>query len=257
MRIAVTRAATQANELAKGLEQAGADVVVCPLIRFEPVALEMARRVLHTLDEFSWLIFTSSNGVDQFMRVLAEAKLNAAVLTGKRVACVGPATAATAAGYGLTTDVMPDDFVGEAVAREIISKGSIRGCKMLIARAAGGGQGLPTALRAHGALVDDLELYKTVPDLDGAARLGDLITAGGVDVLTFTAGSTVTYFVQTVGAPGQAHVAVIGPSTAEIARRNGMRVDIEANPHTTAGLIKAIQEYYAAGRGHWRTNAGE
>ena len=64
-RIAVTRAANQAEELALPLEEAGATVYRCPLIRIEPYAVDdRMRSVLQTLGDFDWLIFTSVNGVE-------------------------------------------------------------------------------------------------------------------------------------------------------------------------------------------------
>ena len=250
VRIAVTRAATQSRELSEPLQQAGAIVEACPLIRVQPHAVdEEMRRVLARLDTFDWVVFTSANGVDQFFRVVAEARLDAAVLRGRKLACVGPATAAAAARYGLHPDAIPDVFVGGAVAAAILGLGSLEARKVLIARATGGGQELPRSLREHGAEVVELELYESVLDPDGAGRLRDLTDQGKIDLVTFTSGSAVNYFVQTVDPQKQVVIAVIGPSTAQVARERGLRVDIEAHPHTTAGLVTAILNYYAARRG--------
>jgi uroporphyrinogen-III synthase len=250
VRIAVTRAATQSRELTEPLEQAGAIVQACPLIRIQPRAVDdEMRRVLARLGEFDWVVFTSANGVDQFFRVAAEVPQDTAALAGRKLACVGPATAAAAERYGLLVTAIPDVFVGEAVAAAMSAGGSVSGLKILIARAAGGGQGLPQALREQGADVVDLELYQSVIDPEGAARLRELINAGKIDLVTFTSGSAVNYFVQTVDPPKQVIIAVIGPSTAQVARERGLMVDIEAHPHTTAGLVTAILKYYAARRG--------
>jgi uroporphyrinogen-III synthase len=253
VRIVVTRAAAQASELADPLHAAGAHVAVCPLIRMQPTAdAAQLNRVLATLNEFAWVVFTSSNGVEQLFAQLREAKLDATALAAARIACVGPITAAAAAGRGLASDVVPDEFSGEGLAHALNFAGTIQGKRILLARAAGGGEALPAQLRARGADVEDLQLYKSVLDEQGAARLAALLNEERVDLITFTAGSAVTYFVQSVGSSRTAAVAVIGPSTAEVARRHGLRVDIEATPHTTAGLVNAIQDYYAAGRGHRR-----
>ena len=48
------------------------------------------------------------------------------------------------------------------------------------------------------------------------------------------------------GATGRALVAVIGPVTAEAARRHGIRVDVEAAEHTMPGLVQALCERLAA-----------
>jgi uroporphyrinogen III methyltransferase/synthase len=247
-RIAVTRPAAQSRELVALLEEQGAQVVVCPLIRIDPgVDAEAVRRVWRDFDDFAWLIFTSANGVDQFMRLVAEAKSPGLSFRGKHIACVGPATADAARGHGLAVDVVPAAFTGDAIAEALAGTGDLRGKRVLIARARGGGAGLPAGLRAAGALVDDLELYRSVADPQGARQLAALAAAGQVDVVTFTSGSAVRYFADTITTPGNLTVAVIGPSTAEVARSCGLRVDIEANPHTTAGLVTAILEHFGRG----------
>lgn len=258
VRIVVTRPAAQSRELVAPLEEHGAEVAVCPLIRIDPaVDADAVRRVWRDFDDFAWVVFTSANGVDQFMRLVAEAKSPGLSLRGKQIACVGPATALAARRHALAVDVVPADFTGEAIAGQLARTGEIRGKRVLIARAGGGGAGLPAGLRAAGAMVDDLELYRSVGDPEGARLLAELVAAGRVDVVTFTSGSAVRYFADTIDTPGNLMVAVIGPSTAEVARNCGLPVDIEANPHTTAGLVTAILEYFAAKRGNWRSDAGE
>ncbi len=258
VRIAVTRPAQQCAELAGPLEQAGAKVELCPLIRVQPSADEKhVRRVLSHLGEYAWIVFTSANGVEQFTHLLHDANIAATAWSRCRVACVGPATAAAAERNGFSVTAMPSDYMGAAVADKLQAHGPLLGAKVLIARGAGGGSELPARLRAAGAVVEDVELYRSLPDLAGAERLHALINRGEIDLLTFTSGSAVNYFVERVGNPSNLVVAVIGPSTAEIARRLGLRVDIEANPHTTAGLTKAILDYYAAAGGHRRSDAGK
>ena len=258
IRIAITRPASQSVELAEPLEQAGAVVHVCPLIRVEGVVDGRVRqRVVSALPRYDWLVFTSVNGVQQFMELLRAGGAEQGQLRHARVACVGPATAAAARRAGFDVTVMPADHLGAELPAALAAFGSLAGQNVLIARAAGGGTDLPSGLRARGAHVDDLELYRSVPDVEGAARLASLVEDNGIDLLTFTSGSAVTYFVDKIGNPTNMAVAVIGPSTAQVARSFGLRVDIEADPHTAAGMIKAILDYYAAAGGNRRSDAGK
>lgn len=254
----MTRAAAQARELAAPLESAGATVFVCPLIKIETRQDDdVTRRVLRELDEFSWIVFTSVNGVEHFTRMLTTAGMDVRTLAGKQLACVGPATATALERHGLRAKAMPEQFLGDAVAATLLAAGPIEGRRILLARAGGGGTGLPEELRRRGAQVEDLELYRSVPDADGATRLRALIRTKQLDMVTFTSGSAATYFVETIGSAAKLAVAVIGPSTAVAARKGGLHVDIEARPHTIAGLVTAILEYYAAQRGSWRIDAGK
>ena len=42
--------------------------------------------------------------------------------------------------------------------------------------------------------------------------------------------------------PGNPQIACIGPKTAKVARELGFAVNIVAEPHTTAGLVAALQK---------------
>lgn len=249
VRIAVTRPAAQAEELAQPLRELGAQVVITPLIRIVATGdNEVLRKALHELESFDWIIFSSANGVDVFVNALRAAGRELSALRGS-IACVGPATAAAARSYGLQTSVMPESFVGEAIAEALSAREDLAGRRVLIARAGGARQELPARLAATGAIVADVELYRSAVDEEGARILREHIYKGAVDVVTFTAASAVRHFVQEVGDPGSTLIAVIGPVTAEAARELGLDVHIEASSHTAEGLVAAIAKHFAATRG--------
>jgi uroporphyrinogen-III synthase len=249
VRVAVTRPAVQSSELADLLAAAGAQVLVCPLIKIRPRAKDAdVLRVLARLGEYDWIVLTSVNGADEFMKLLAGPADGHAALRA-RFACVGPATAAALAKYGFATAVLPAEYVGESVAGAIQAVDDLANKAVLLPRASGGGAALPAELRRLGATVDEIELYESVLDEGGARELRRAITTAAVDLVTFTSGSAVSYFVETVGLRRDVLIAVIGPSTAETARSLGLDVTVEANPHTIDGLVQAIIDYFAARRG--------
>jgi uroporphyrinogen III methyltransferase/synthase len=249
VRVAVTRPATQSAELAEPLAAAGAHVLICPLIKIQPKAADAAvQRLLGRLGSFDWIVLTSVNGVDQFMKLVERAPGGRAVLRA-RFACVGPATARSLATFGFATDVMPAEFVGETVAAAIRAVDDLASKAVLLPRASGGGAALPAELRKSGAVVEEIELYRSVLDEAGASELRRAVTTGAVDLVTFTSASAVSYFVETVGLVRDVLIAVIGPSTAEAARSLGLSVAVEANPHTIDGLVQGIIDYFAARRG--------
>jgi uroporphyrinogen III methyltransferase / synthase len=244
LRVAVTRAAAQADELAAPLRAAGAEVVLTPLIRIVPG--EDTPEIRHAIEHvraYAWIVFTSVNGVDLFAEALTRVG-GAVVLDGPSIACVGPATAEAARKHGWAASVIPEEFVGHAIADALASRADLAGRQILLPRARGARAELPERLRAAGALVTDVELYHAALDEAGAKRLRAHIESDAVDLLTFTSGSTVRYFTQAVGGPGRAKIAVIGPMTADVARRSGLDVQIEAEPHTTAGLVAAIVQHF-------------
>ncbi|MGH2897876.1 MAG: uroporphyrinogen-III synthase, partial [Solirubrobacteraceae bacterium] len=92
-----------------------------------------------------------------------------------------------------------------------------------------------------GAVVDRVVLYRSAPDGDGASELRDRLTAGEIDLVTFTSASSVNAFVDAVGeaAASRAPAATIGPITTAAAKARGLTVAAEAAQSTIAGLVDA------------------
>ena len=68
-----------------------------------------------------------------------------------------------------------------------------------------------------------------------------------MDLITFTASSTVRNFVELIGTEiGSATVASIGPITSATAREFGLPVHVEASEHTIPGLVAAIETHFGA-----------
>lgn len=250
-RIAVTRAREQAGELVRELEALGAEVVSAPAIRIEALSdLEPLRRALARLAEYHWVVFTSQNAVHVVFERLGDWGLSPHAFAGRHIAAIGPATRDTLAAHGVRVDVLPEGYVAESLVEALAAHGDLRGARVLVPRAETARDALPEGLRARGAAVDVIPVYRTVPALRNGAALAGEILAGRIDVVTFTASSTVRYFVESVGreaaTSGRFRGAVIGPITAATAREYGIPVTIEAGEYTTDGLVDALVQYFGA-----------
>ena len=182
-------------------------------------------------------MFTSANGVD---RLLAQLQAAGRVFpTHIKVAAIGPQTAARLRDRGLHPALMPTRFIAEDLADALAAVMTPR-APILVARAAGARDVLPDRLRAAGARVDVLELYRAVPPPGLRQRLAQNLDR--VDMVTFTSSSTVAHFAQAIDGtlPDNVAVACIGPITAQTARDRALRVDIIAQEYTTRGLVEAI-----------------
>ena len=230
-RIVVTRPRAQAEELVAPLRERGADVVVCPLIRIEPIAFQVDAAA------FDWIVFTSVNGAEAFVQGVAAAPRAA-------VACVGSTTAALARKLGFDVRAVPQDFVGDAIVDAMTVFGSLDQKRVLLARAAHTENNLAQLLERQGALVEDLPVYRTVADDAGLSLLEQRIAADDVDVITFTSSSAVRHFARRINTVGRARVVVIGPMTANTAEGLGVRVTATAEPHTIEGMIRAIEKVF-------------
>jgi len=248
-RIAVTRAREQADELAQALEALGAQVIAAPMIRIEPLSdLAPLGAALTQLSRYAWLVFTSQNAVEVVCERLPEWGLAPHDLARAAVAAIGPATAAALTRHGVAPDLVPEEFVAEAVVGALAARGELRGKRVLLPRARAARDALPDGLRRLGAVVDVIPVYDTVRETGDDGGLAAEILAGRIDAITFTSSSTVRHFVDIVGpeaaTSGRFAAAVIGPVTAATARALGLAVAVEAEEYTVSGLVRALARYF-------------
>jgi len=245
-RIVVTRARSQATSLSDQLTAAGAHVVEMPATQIEPTDASLLSGVVTQLSQYGWVVFTSQNAVRIFWDALREQSLDARALAGVKIAAVGPATSGALLDRGLAVDVAPDRFVAEALLDALRDRRDVRGVRVLYAAAEGAREVLQLGLEELGAVVDRVELYRSVRDGEGAERLRALLLDGQADLVTFTSASSVNAFVEAVGddASRCAPAATIGPITANEARARGIEVVIEAEESTIGGLVDAIRQHF-------------
>ena len=273
-RILVTRTREQASVLSEQLRALGATPIEFPTIRIVPphdwTVLDAALTRLYVRDQFAydWLILTSANGVHICMQRLRALGYDPAALRAIRIAAIGPATAAALQQYGVSTDLIPDEYIAEGVARALFADAhqrqiSLKGQHILLARAAEARKVLITELEQAGALVDEVPAYTTLPvdrDDEQGQQILQLLQQQRLDLLTFTSSSTVRNFVLWLRqcAPDSdaaetllemvrcnVQIASIGPITSQTARELGLKVAVEAKEFTIDGLVQAIVFYFS------------
>ncbi len=243
--LVVTRAASQADGLVAALEALGARVVRLPAIRVEP-AVDQAplRRAVQGASGYHWVIFTSANGVDFFVRAAEDLGFDVnGALASTRLCCIGPATASAIEALGLTVEVVPETHTAEAVVEALSARTPVRGQRILIPTVAEARPVLRAGLRELGAEVDTVTAYRTLSiENPNPSALNQI--EQGVDLVTFTSPSAVRSFHRLVGGAVVADAGVIGPVTADAARELGYRVAVEADPVTIPGLVAAISSHF-------------
>ncbi|MFN4218562.1 MAG: uroporphyrinogen-III synthase [Candidatus Bipolaricaulia bacterium] len=247
-RILITRAKEQAGVLAERLRALGAEPVEFPTIAIAPLEdFSLLDRAIKRLaaSSYDWAIFTSTNGVRLFCERLKALGYEAQLLSRVKLGAIGPATAEALAQHDLTVRYMPTRYVAEELAAGL---GDVSGQRILLPRADIARKQLAQALRAKGASVDEVAVYRTLPAGSKATELKDLLRNGQIDLITFTSASTVRHFVQFLDGIDLAQVlsevkvACIGPVTAKVAKELGIEAHIVAAEHTIDGLVRAIVE---------------
>lgn len=240
MRVVVTRAAHQNEELTTLLTGIGAEVIALPLIGImPPLDPESLRQAAANADQYDWIIFTSANAVAAFSPALP---------VKAKVAAIGAATREAAQQAGWTVNLVPEHYVAESLV-EALQTESLQGRRILIPSAAITRDVVPPALRQLGATVDVVEAYRNAIPPEAVSLAPQIFRPPYPDWATFASSSAVHHLIELVGIDLVAHskIATIGPATSNTVRSYRLAVDAEAKTHTIPGLVEAIS---AATRSH-------
>jgi len=228
------------------LRDSGALPVHFPLTRILPPGdPESLRRAIARVTDYDWLVLTSPRAVSAVAEAMRQNGQTPQSVAGHvRVAAVGPATAQALVRLHLSPDLTPVRFVAEGLVEAFRDVGIEEEARILLPRAEEARDVLPAFLEEAGARIDIVPAYRTVPDLDVAKRMAELVAAGELDVLTFTAGSAVRSFAAGWGQQGPlptgVSVIALGPATARELEGCGFPVDRIASPHTIEALASAL-----------------
>ncbi len=204
-----------------------------PLLDVEYIE-EGVSRLEGLLPRCDWLVFTSFRGV-RATRKLAERVSRHRRERGLRIAAVGERTAEEVEKlYGIRPDLVPREYRGEALARELLEH---RPRCVVFARSA---RGLPDpirVLRESGVEVHDVPVYdvKVLERMVEAAASA----APSFDYVVFTSPSVVDAFMSKWRG-GELRAVAIGPTTAERLRRYGVEPAITPGKYTLAAILEAI-----------------
>lgn len=252
-RIVVTRSREQAGELMEMLEERGAEAIPSPTIRIvppeDPEALD---RACAEAGSFDWVVFTSANGVDHFMRRLL-AIGDVRDLKGVRICTIGPSTASRVQRYGIRVDLTPEEYRAEAIVQALKEGGDLEGTRFLLPRADIARELLADELRGAGAEVVEVAAYRTVlgaGDRDSDYDVYRMLLDRQIDAVTFTSASTVRNFAALFGEEQAADllrttvVASIGPVTAEAAQQLGIPTTVMPERYTIPDLVDALVVHF-------------
>lgn len=241
-RIIVTRAESSSGSLTSQLEELGAQVDEFPVIKFVPPPdVEALDRTISELDSYDWVLFTSANGVEWFIKRVIDSGRDVRALGRARIGAIGPKTAAALEELKLRVDYVPSEYVAEAVVAEFPEDPT--GKRILIPRALEAREELPESLRARGAEVTVVAAYETLTDDSSAEPLRNRLAEEPVDIVTFTSASTVHNFFSLIGdveLPSDLIAACIGPITADAARAHGLSNIVTAAEYTIEGLVETL-----------------
>ena len=252
-RILVTRSAGQASQFTDLLASRGAAVIEMPTLAIAPpTSWQMLDQAIADLPKYDWLILTSANAVDSFFGRLQNSGKDSRALHSLKVAVVGRKTAEVLANYGITPDLVPTDFVADALVEAFLTNDHVlTGKNMLFPRVESGGREiLVDQLQQYGANVDAIAAYESkCPDAIDPVALA-AIQNQRLDAIAFASSKTVKHFCLLLDRVAtratwrswiaDVKIASIGPQTSKTCYELLERVDCEAIEYTLDGLVEAI-----------------
>jgi uroporphyrinogen III methyltransferase/synthase len=255
-RILVTRSASQASQFTDLLTSRGAEVIEMPTLAIlPPTSWEFLDQAIASLPNYDWLILTSANAVDSFFERLKNSGKDSRALHALKVAVVGRKTAEVLANYGIKPDLVPTDFVADALVDAFLAIPNyvLIDKKMLFPRVESGGREiLVEQLQTHGAIVDAVPAYESgCPAAIAPVALEAIQNQNQkLDAIAFASSKTVKHFCQLLDRVtdqetwrswlADVTIASIGPQTSKTCDELLGRVDCEAVEYTLDGLVEAI-----------------
>ncbi len=230
-RVLVTR--ERPGELAAKLAERGALVIHVPLITVVDPADEgrALRESLSRLEQYDWLIVTSPAGAE---RVGAAARFVPSV----RLAAVGTATARVLRHEsGRPVDLVPDIQRADGLVAAFVAE-SLPPQRVLIAHADIAKSTLADGLRDAGHDVTAVTAYRTVP------QEHDPGVASDADAVLFASGSAVESWCRAFGPTSPPIAIAIGPSTAAVADRFGLKIVAVSADHSLDGLVDELERQW-------------
>jgi uroporphyrinogen III methyltransferase/synthase len=207
-------------------------------------------------ESYHWLVFTSANGFDYFVRRFIEKGRDIRDLKGIRICAIGPKTADSIKSFGLKIDLVPDEFNAEGLISAFLKDARTRqdkryktsnleGLRILMPRAETAREIFPDRIRELGGEIDCPVAYRSVKPEKHNRRLFRFLKAGRITVATFTSAATFTNFMEIMGSEAadflrDVAIAAIGPVTAKAIEAAGLKVTIIPPKATIEAMVHEI-----------------
>ena len=196
----------------------------------ESEELAELKSAVESISEYTWIVFTSTNGVDLFFQYLKKIQFDYRKFSHISFAAVGIGTKAALLRQGFIADYMPEVYTTVSLATGLV-KLLTKEDKVLIPRAANGSKDLTRILSDYLVPYTDIKLYSELIDYDYIT----FASASGVEGFFKESGSLVLNTEKT-------KIICIGDITAKKLREYGVTNYRIANDYSVPGLVDCIIE---------------
>lgn len=248
--IAITRPPERSQAAVDLVNDLGGIPLVVPTLELEAVASHSLMALCQKSGELDWIIFTSPASLESLFKFCPDFKEN--LNPRCQVAVIGPRTGRVLNDYGITADIVPNDYTAEGLLEEF-ERVNLKGKKVGVPRTFQARDVLPEGLKERGATVYLAEAYRSTKphDTSQVELLVEEIIQGKVDAVTFTSPLTVTNLFELSGdrkeelikslMNGPILVAAIGPITQKPLKELGIP-SISPAKYTVKDMLLRLDE---------------
>lgn len=240
LKVGVTGTQAMVSKLTKHLEREGASVYPCDYLNVVSYS-SLLDRALERLENYHWIMFTSSNSIRIFFERMKEQKVDMRKLAKVKFAVVGPGTANMLERYGFYADFMPSVYTTRALGEEftdITEKETF----ILLPRAKKGSKELTDILNREKISYDEILIYDVLPDKEKMKNFQEILR--DCDYITFESSSGVDGFFAVEHAKTifeSVTPVCIGNVTADTLKKWGVDKMLVGDDNTIEGIISCLR----------------
>lgn len=238
-KVLVTASRPMAKKLGALLEEEGAEPILFSLVITHRRTDENFIKAMREIDEYTWIVLTSANGVEAFFDSLKEQKIDIRKFAHIKFAVIGDGTARALEAKGIYCDYIPTTYSSKDMADCMIPL-LTKEDKVLLLRAKEASRELPKALEENKISYEAVSLYETKYDERKGEELNRILK--DMDYVTFASSSAVKAFTSMVSEENKnccAHIS-IGPVTSKTAKELGVTIDKTASTYTAQGIVDVL-----------------
>lgn len=234
-RILVTGSRNMAFCLEEEFDKYGAETIAISLVETIPDYSSCDDK-LNEIEKYSWLVFTSANGVNIFFDRLRDLKIDVRKLANIKFAVVGTSTRKALEKYGLYADFVPSKFTSKTLADELAQILTDKD-RVLIVRGKQGKNFIEDKFTSMAVDFDKICIYETIQDERRADEVRRICR--DVDYIVVTSGSGARALKDMAGCEHE-NIVVIGPVTKKDCEELGLSVKLVAKELDAKGILDVI-----------------
>lgn len=236
LKVGITGTKSFYEKLGLKLSLRSADVRDYSFLNIEPVYYK-----LPNLNEYSYIVFTSPNGVKSFFDKMFFEKKDFREIFNLKFAVIGSGTADKLASYGFYPDLIPEIFDSYNLAKLLVQKVS-KSERILICRSDKANPTLAEELERAGIKYLDFCIYKLEQYFNKKEKINN--TFIDVDYICFGSAYGVNSFFedrQDIASIENTKIVCIGEKCAEACFNYGLKNILVAKEYTIDGIVKCIE----------------